>query len=137
MKFDRRRTGFVRNCPAYARRLLACATLATLAVSGGSLCAQPASPPEQHERAMQAYETSHYAEAARLLEAPCAAGHARSLEVLGLMHWYGAPLYGQGPWDRARGHQYLARAADAGSEVAAAVGRAALRRSNGSIARTD
>ncbi|MEO7150251.1 MAG: hypothetical protein ABIX46_00865 [Burkholderiaceae bacterium] len=97
------------------------AVLAALVCVSSPAWADDTSAPAQHALAMQAYETSHYAQAAQLLEAPCAANDARSLEVLGFMHWYGSALYGEGPWQRARGRELLSRAAEAGSEVARVV----------------
>lgn len=76
--------------------------------------------PTAFDEAMTAYEASHYATAAVLLSAPATVGHLRSLEVLGLMHWYGERLYGAGPWDRSTGEALLTQAAGNGSEFAAA-----------------
>lgn len=92
---------------------------AALALAGAGAGAQ--GPAVQHEMAMQAYELGLFSRSAELLFEPAAAGHLRSLEVLGLMHWYGTTLYGAGRWDKTQGQQLLQQAAADGSEVALVV----------------
>ncbi len=72
------------------------------------------------ERALEAYERSHYAESVRLLHPAAAGGNLRAQEMLGLMHLYGAALYGtEVPRDLDQARYWLKRAEAAGSAVAA------------------
>jgi TPR repeat protein len=71
------------------------------------------------ERAIQAYERSHYAESVRLLRPAAEGGNLRAQEMLGFMHLYGSALYGaEVPRDPDQARYWLQRAAAAGSSVA-------------------
>lgn len=71
------------------------------------------------ERAVEAYERTHYAESVRLLRPAAQDGNLRAQEMLGLMHLYGAALYGaEVPRDLDQARYWLKRAAAAGSAVA-------------------
>jgi TPR repeat protein len=71
------------------------------------------------ERAIQAYERSHYAESVRLLRPAAEGGNLRAQEMLGFMHLYGPALYGaEVPCDPDQARYWLQRAAAAGSSVA-------------------
>ncbi len=72
------------------------------------------------ECAMEAYQRSHYAESVELLRPAAESGNVRAQEMLGLMHLYGANLYGdEVPRDLDQARYWLRRAAAAGSAVAA------------------
>lgn len=73
------------------------------------------------QQALSAYEDGHFVAAARQLDAAAASGDLQALEVLALMNLYGTPMYGAGPWDKARGSALLQQAAEHGSEMAAAL----------------
>jgi len=71
------------------------------------------------ERAIDAYEHSHYAESVRLLRPAAQGGNLRAQEMLGFMHLYGAALYGaEVPRDPNQARYWLERAAASGSSVA-------------------
>lgn len=72
------------------------------------------------DRAIEAYQRSHFAESVRLLRPAAQGGNLRAQEMLGFMHLYGATLYGtQVPRDPEQARYWLERAAAAGSSVAA------------------
>ena len=86
------------------------------------------------ERAIDAYERSHYAESVQLLHLAAEGGNPRAQEMVGFMHLYGPALYGaEVPRDRDQARYWLQRAASAGSAVAAH----ALRRAPGKPAHAD
>lgn len=99
------------------RRLAAIAVL--LGVALGCQGAAGQTLDEQHVEAMQSYELGRFIVASSQLEPLAKQGHMRSMEVLGFMHWFGEPLYGAGPWDKATGRELLQSAATQGSAVAA------------------
>lgn len=71
------------------------------------------------ERALDAYEDSHYAESVRLLRPAAEGGDLRAQEMLGYMHLYGPALYGsEVPRNLDQARYWLQRAAAAGSTVA-------------------
>jgi TPR repeat protein len=74
------------------------------------------------ERAIEAYECSHYAESVQLLRLAAEDGNLRAQEMLGLMYLYGPTIYGaQVPRDLDQALHWLQRAASAGSAAAAHV----------------
>ena len=75
---------------------------------------------ELNAQAMEDYALGHYVVAAEELQPLAAQHHLRSLEVLGFMHWFGAPLYGVGEWDHEQDRWLVQVAAAHGNEAAAA-----------------
>jgi TPR repeat protein len=93
-------------------RYLCVPLLALLLAPAGAMAA------DEFERGMQAYETSHYAQAVQLLE-QAAEHNVRAQEVLGMMYWYGPRLYGNDvPRNAHYALEMLEKAAGGGSQAA-------------------
>ncbi len=96
-----------------AIRHLGVPLLALLLAPAGAMAA------DEFERGMQAYETSHYAQAVQLLQQAAEGNHVRAQEVLGMMYWYGPRLYGNDvPRNAHDALEMLQKAAAGGSQAA-------------------
>lgn len=76
----------------------------------------PAMPEDDAlETAIEHQAMGHPEQAARVLASLAASGHVVAMERLALLHWYGAALYGSGPWRREVAAWWFERAEREGS----------------------